>query len=88
MSVTMDVKVGDCLELLRKMPDNSVDLVFCSPPYEAARTYGIGFSLKGQDWVDWAVERYVESVRVCKGLVCWVVEGQTRQFRWSATPLR
>lgn len=86
MSVTMDVKVGDCLELLREMPDNSVDLVFCSPPYEAARTYGIGFSLKGQDWVDWAVERYAECVRVCKGLVCWVVEGQTRQFRWSATP--
>lgn len=27
MSVTMDVKVGDCLELLREMPDNSVDLV-------------------------------------------------------------
>jgi hypothetical protein len=68
------------------MPDNSVDMVFCSPPYEAARTYGIGFDLKGQDWVDWCVERYLECVRVCRGLVAWVVEGQTRKFRWSASP--
>lgn len=77
---------GDCLELLRDMADDSVDLVFCSPPYEAARTYGIGFDLRGQAWVDWAVARYVESYRVSRGLVGWVVEGQTRAYRWSATP--
>jgi hypothetical protein len=80
------LKTGDCLELMREMPDDSVDLVFTSPPYEAARTYGIGFNLKGQEWVDWAVERYVECCRVSRGLVAWVVEGQTKQFRWSATP--
>lgn len=77
---------GDCLEIMRDMPSASVDMVFCSPPYEAARTYGIGFNLRGQAWVDWAVERYVECLRVSKGLVAWVVEGQTRQFAWTATP--
>lgn len=82
----MKIICTDCLDWLRSHPDNSVDLVFTSPPYEDARTYGIGFSLKGQDWVDWCLERYVECVRVCRGLVAWVVEGKTRQFRWSATP--
>lgn len=84
----MDAQIlhGDCLDLLGTMPDNSVDLTICSPPYEAARTYGIGFSLRGQEWVDWAVARYLECVRVTRGLVVWVVEGQTRDFRWSATP--
>jgi hypothetical protein len=77
---------GDCLDIMRDMPSDSVDLVFCSPPYEAARTYGIDFDLKGQAWVDWAVERYIECVRVSRGLVAWVVEGQTRQFQYSATP--
>ena len=24
---------GDCLELLKKIPDKSVDLVFADPPY-------------------------------------------------------
>lgn len=71
---------------MRGMPDASVDLVFTSPPYEAARTYGIDFNLRGQAWVDWAFERYVECVRISRGLVAWVVEGQTRQFRYTATP--
>lgn len=77
---------GDCLELLKDMKTDSIDLVFCSPPYEAARTYGIDFKLKGQAWVDWAIERYIECVRVCRGLVAWVVEGQTRKFQYTATP--
>ncbi len=77
---------GDCLEALRGMADDSVNLVMCSPPYEDARTYGMEFRLKGQDWVDWAVEIFIECCRVSSGLVVWVVEGRTRQFRWSATP--
>lgn len=77
---------GDNLALMRAMPDACVDLVFTSPPYEAARTYGIDFKLRGQDWVDWCVVRFVECLRICKGLVAWNVEGQTRQYRWSAAP--
>lgn len=80
------VRCGDVLEVTRSLSAGSVDLVFCSPPYEAARTYGIDFGLRGQDWVDWAVERFIDQLRICRGLVAWVVEGQTRQFRWSATP--
>ena len=79
MGVT--IKHGDNLNLMKELPDNSVDLVLCSPPYEDARDYGIGFNLRGQEWVDWAVVRYVECVRVCKGLVVWVVEGKTKDFR-------
>lgn len=76
----------DCLDGLSSLDDDSVDLVFCSPPYVDSRTYGVGFSLSGQAWVDWAFERYMECVRVCRGLVAWVVEGRTRSFRWDATP--
>lgn len=76
----------DCLDLLRSLPEDSVDLVFGSPPYEAQRTYGIGFALQGQDWVDWMVEVFTAAQACCKGLVCFVVEGFTKQFQWSATP--
>lgn len=78
--------LGDCLEWLQAQSDDSIDLIIGSPPYEDARTYGIDFSLKGQDWVDWMVKLWVEFDRVCKGLVCMVVEGKTRDFQWSATP--
>lgn len=85
--MTVEIIQGDCLEVMRAMPAASVDLVFTSPPYEAARTYGIDFNLKGQAFVDWCVERYMECLRVSKGLVAWVIEGQTRQFRYSASPV-
>lgn len=78
---------GDSLSTLRSWKARSVDLVFCSPPYEAARTYGIDFALKGQAWVRWAADRYMECLRVCRGPVVWVVEGQTRKYEWSATPV-
>jgi hypothetical protein len=77
---------ADTLEWCKTQQDNSVDAVICSPPYEDARTYGIGFNLKGQEFVDWCVTRFMEHYRISRGVVCWVIEGKTKDFRWSATP--
>jgi len=77
---------GDLLEILPTLPDKSVDLVFGSPPYEDARTYGIDFKLKGQEWVDWMVKVYTESLRVCSGLVAFVVAGRTKSYKHSCSP--
>lgn len=82
------VKCGDCLDWMKQQEDNSVDMVFTSPPYGKKRTYGeLNFSLSGQDWVDWCVERYLQCNRICRGLVAWVVEGGTSNFQWDATPV-
>jgi hypothetical protein len=78
---------ADCLNFLRRLPADSVDLVCFSPPYEDCRTYGIDFALKGQAWVDWMVQVFTECQRVCKSLVACVCEGKTKDFRWSATPV-
>jgi hypothetical protein len=75
---------GDAARL--PFEDGHFDLVFGSPPYEDARMYGIEFNLAGKEWVDWAVPRFLESLRVCKGLVAWVVNGRTQQHQWSASP--
>ncbi len=80
------VMCGDCLELMHGMQAQSVDLVFTSPPYEDCRTYGIDFNLKGQDWVDWLVPIVKESLRICRGLVAFVVAGRTRNYAWTCTP--
>lgn len=84
--MTWELRHGDCLEVMKALPADSVNLVFGSPPYEAARSYGIGFNLRGQAWVDWMVGVYRQASRVCVGLVAFVVEGQTRGYRYSATP--
>lgn len=83
--VSWEFKVGDCRKL--PYPDDHFDLVFCSPPYEAQRSYGeLDFNLAGQEWVAWATDCYMECLRVCKGLVAWVVEGYTDDFAYTSTP--
>ena len=66
------------------LKDNSVDLVFTSPPYEDARKPAGSYT--GQDWVDWCLPIFLECVRVSRGLVAFVIEGRTKNFCWSATP--
>ena len=34
-------KIGDCLELLRELPDASVDMVFADPPFNISKNYGL-----------------------------------------------
>ena len=41
MGLVNRIILGDCEEVLRRFPDNSVDLIFTSPPYadQRKRTY-------------------------------------------------
>jgi hypothetical protein len=72
---------------MKAMPPKSVAMVMSSPPYVDARTYGIGFKLKGEEYVKWAFERFMECVRVSAGPVFWVIEGKTKNFRYDMTPV-
>ena len=36
------VLIGNCLDVLRRAPDSSVDLVITSPPYDGQPKYGDG----------------------------------------------
>jgi DNA modification methylase len=62
---------GDCLEVMKDIPDKSIDLTVTSPPYDNLRTYnGYNFNFKGI-----AKELY----RITKegGVVVWVVGDAT-----------
>jgi DNA modification methylase len=62
---------GDCLEVMKGIPDNSIDLTVTSPPYDNLRTYnGYVFDFEGI-----ANELY----RVTKkgGVVVWIVGDAT-----------
>ncbi len=67
----IDLKLGDCLEVMKSMSDNSIDLTVTSPPYDNLRTYnGYTFDFEGI-----AQELY----RVTKdgGVVVWIVGDAT-----------
>jgi len=86
---TWHADLGDALSL--EYPDKYFDLVISSPFYEDCRTYAEGkedpgIALKTEEWVRFMRKATHEALRVCKGLVCWVVEGRTRNFRYSGAP--
>jgi DNA modification methylase len=58
--VSFDVRHGDCLELMRAMPDNSVDAVVTDPPY------GLSFMGKKWDYDVPSVAIWAECLRVLK----------------------
>ncbi len=57
--------LGDCLDELKKIDDNSVDLIVTSPPYADRRvkTYG---GIKPSEYVNWFLPRSAEFLRVLK----------------------
>lgn len=77
------VLLGDATHRLPLLPQ--ADLIFTSPPYEDARV-NCG-SLKGDKWVSWAVEIFLLCYQNCKGLTAWVVNGRTKNFQSSMTPI-
>lgn len=80
------VECADAVAWFNSLPAGAIDLVIGSPPYRLARTYGIDFGLADQAWVDWMVTVFKSALRACKGLVAFVLEGQTQDFRWTAEP--
>lgn len=63
----MNVIEGDCFELIKNQPDNSVDLVITSPPYSDIISYGKNVSIKkSNDYCDWFIPLIKEIYRVLK----------------------
>ena len=57
--------LGDCEDILRKFPDDSIDLIFTSPPYADARkrTYG---GVRPDKYVNWFLPKAEQFLRVLK----------------------
>lgn len=72
----------DCLEAMKKMKDNYIDLTVTSPPYDNIRNYN-GFYF---DWKSTIKELY----RITKdgGVVVWIVSDQTVDGSETGTSFR
>lgn len=76
------IKCGDCVELMRELPDNSIDLTVTSPPYDNLRKYN-GFV--------WDFESIAKELfRVTKegGVVVWIVSDSTVKGSETGTSFR
>ena len=67
------IHLGDCLDLLPKLDDNSVDLIVTSPPYNVGMNYANHFDmLEWDDYLEWTEKWLTECYRVLKddGRIC------------------
>lgn len=83
----MTLLQGDCLELMKDIPDGSVDLTVTSPPYDNLRTYNGNIN-------QWSFEKFQaiakELFRVTAdgGVVVWVVNDATIKGSESGTSFK
>lgn len=64
------IHLGDCLDVLKTLPDNSIDCCVTSPPYYALRDYGIegqlGLENTPEEYIAKMTEVFMEVYRVLK----------------------
>ena len=76
------ITCGDCLEVMREMPDNFIDLVVTSPPYDNLRKYN-GYSFDFE-------RTSKELFRTMKsgGIMVWVVGDETKNGSETGTSFK
>lgn len=58
---------GDALEILKKYPDESIDLVFADPPYNLDKSYNVyNDELASKEYLDWCNQWLDEYIRILK----------------------
>lgn len=83
----MDLRQGDCLELMKDIPVESIDLTITSPPYDNLRTYNGNIQ-------QWCFDKFKliaqQLYRITKngGVVVWVVGDGTIKGSESGTSFK
>ncbi len=86
---TWEIRVGDVLDRLREMPDESVHCIVTSPPYWGLRDYGvagqIGLEATPSEYLARMVEVFREVRRVLRSDgTCWINIGDSYGTRWAS----
>ena len=71
--------LGDCLEVMRSMPDKSVDCIFADPPFNANKNYKCDFNDNKpiEEYREWMGDCIGEMSRIIKpGGFIWLMQDQ------------
>ena len=83
----IDLMHGDCLELMKDIPDGSVDLTVTSPPYDNLRTYNGNINQWNFEKFK-AIAKELYRVTADGGVVVWVVADATIKGSETGTSFR
>ncbi len=65
MQIQTEIILGDCRKVLKDLTENSVDLIFTSPPYADRRIHTYG-GIKPEEYVEWFLPIGEQLLRVLK----------------------
>lgn len=59
---------GDCIQVMKSIQNESVDLIFADPPFNLAKTYGEGIddNLSTSEYLSWCYEWLSECIRILR----------------------
>lgn len=63
------IHLGNSLELLKKVPDNSIDCVVTSPPYYNVRDYGVDGQIGREQTLEDYISKIVSIMKECKRVI-------------------
>ncbi len=66
METTQTWKIGDAIKLMKKLDNESVDMVFADPPFNVGKNYGITTNDNRLDYFDWCGQWIFECFRILK----------------------
>lgn len=61
----IDLRLGDCLEILKEIPNNSIDCIITSPPYFNLRDYGENGQIGKEKTVDEYINNLITVFKDC-----------------------
>ena len=67
----------NCLDTMKRMSDNYIDLVVCSPPYDSLRSYDTGIGLEWNFEVFKPIAKELFRITKEGGVIVWVVGDAT-----------
>lgn len=75
---------GDCLELMKQIPDKSIDLVFVDPPYNVGKDYGPTHNdnMGDDEYKSW-IKNVIKEVKRISVNSCWYIPAKYHLFYWS-----
>lgn len=81
--MSIDLRLGDNVDVMRGLPGESIDLIVTSPPYDDVRTYASGHAFDFEGVAG-------QSLRLLKpgGVLVWVVNDGTKDGSESGTSFR
>ena len=83
---TVELHLGDCLDVMRTLPSESVDLAFVDPPYNVGKDYGVYKDNRtSEQYFGWCTEWLSELKRICKQVAIYPPKIHMLWF-WNQLP--